>query len=283
MLSSENISSLNNSESTSSETEYVSSGVENEVSQETIDEIDGLDTKEDELTQTEKLDNLEKEIKVSQQEVVVLEESIQNTKAQLNDVREKLGLPPTVEEPPSILSDKEKIEGLKDKQEILEKNKEDFVNEQEKEQLIQQEKEEILQEKIDELFEKFNGLAPRDLESILKSGKTSNGENVESKFMGSLEPAVAKSLAHAFKDGIKLLPKLIEILPEMMKKFDKELTNEATKRVEQKLEEQKQVLEETSEEKEQPKLQEDEAVINENTSDNTSDSGETNSDQNTVV
>ena len=98
------------------------------------------------------------------------------------------------------------------------------------------------QEKLDELFKEFEALNPRDFESIFKGGKTPEGRNVESKSMGSLNPEMAQSLAKAFKEGIKLLPKILEVLPELLKKFDEDLTKEATERVEQKLEEEKKKL-----------------------------------------
>lgn len=210
------------------------------------------------LSPEEQLKKLENEIKVRQQEMARLIESIEGTKIKLNQAREKLGLPPTEEEPPSTFSEKDKLEKLKAEQEALEKQKEELVNRQEKERLIREEKEKILQEKLDELFKEFEALSPRDLESISKSGKTREGKKVESSAMGELDPEVAKSLAKAFKEGIKMLPKILEVLPELLKKFDEDLTKEATKRVDKKLEEEKKKIEEEQKEREpeEPKLEE---------------------------
>ncbi len=207
-----------------------------------------------ELSPEEQLKNLEDDIEARQKEITRLTESIEGTKAKLNEAREKLGLPPTEEDPPSVLSEKERLEKLQAEQGTLEKQKEEFVSQQEKERLIREEKEKILQEKLDELFKEFEALNPRDFESIFKSGKTREGRNVESPSMGELDPEVAKSLAKAFKEGIKLLSKILEALPELLKKFDEDLTKEATERVEQKLEEEKQKME--KEQKKEEKFEE---------------------------
>jgi hypothetical protein len=197
-----------------------------------------------ELSPEEQLKNLESEAEAKQAEMTRLSESIEGTKSALNAAREKLGLPLIEEDPPSVFSEKDKLEKLRAEQEGLDKQKEELVSQQEKERLIREEKEKILQEKLDGLFKEFEGLNPRDFESIFKSGKTPEGRNVESKSMGSLEPEVAQSLAKAFKEGIKLLPKIFEALPELLKEFDEDLTKEATERVDKKLEEEKQKLEE---------------------------------------
>ena len=178
-----------------------------------------------------------------QQKMTRLTESIEGTKAKVNKAREKLGLPPDEEEPPSTFSEKDKLEKLKAEQEALEKQKEELISQQEKEQLIREEKEKILKEKLDELFKEFEALNPRDFESIFKSGKTREGGNVESKSMGSLDPEIAQSLAKTFREGIKLLPKILEALPELLKKFDEDLMKEATECVDKKLEAEKQKME----------------------------------------
>lgn len=210
-------------------------------------------TEEPKLLPEDQLKNLEGEAEVTQQEITRLTESVEGTKAQLNEAREKLGLPPTEEDPPSVSSEKDKLEKLKSEQEGLEKQKEELVSKQEKERLIREEKEKILQEKLNEIFKEFEELNSRDFESIFKSGKTSEGRNVESKSMGSLEPEVAQSLAKAFKEGIKFLPKILEALPELLKKFDEDLTKEATEQVDKKLEEEKAKMEEEQKKEEKPK------------------------------
>jgi hypothetical protein len=212
-----------------------------------------------ELSLEKQLKNLEGEMKARQEEMRRLIESIERTKSELNAVREKLGLPPTEEEPPSTFSEKDKLEKLKAEQEALEKQKEKLISQQERERLIREEKEKILQEKLDELFKEFEALNPRDFESVVRSGKTFEGRNVESKSMGSLDPEMAQSLAKAFKEGIKLLSKILEALPDLLKKFDEDLTKEATGRVDKKLEEEKAKMkeEQKKEEKpEEPKLEE---------------------------
>ena len=174
------------------------------------------------LSPKEEFENLEGEVKIRQEEISKLSESIEGTKTKLNQTRENLGLPPHEGEPPSMLGGKDKLEKLKAEQAALEKQKENLLSQQEKEELIRKEKEKILQEKIDQLFKEFDALSSDEFENILNSGKMSNERSVESKSMGSLDPKVAKSLARAFKEGIKLLPKILEELPDLLKEFDKE-------------------------------------------------------------
>lgn len=205
-----------------------------------------------ELTPEEQLKNLEAEVESKQEEVTRLSESIEDTKSALNAARENLGIPPTEEEPPSTFSEKDKLEKLKAEQEALEEQKEELISQQEKDRLIRKEKEKILQEKLDEVFKEFGKLNSRDLESIFKSGKTPEGRNVESKSMGSLDPEVAQSLAKAFKEGVKLPPKILEALPDLLKKFDEDLIREATERVDKKLEEEEAKMEEEQKKEEKP-------------------------------
>jgi len=228
---------------------------------------EGQEPKGQELSQEDQLKDLEGEMEIRQQEMTRVTESIEGTKSRMNEVREKLGLPQDGEDPPSIFLEKDKLKKLKAEQEALEEQKEELVSRQEKEELVHEEKEKILQEKLDGLFGEFEALNPRDMESIFKSGKTPEGRNVESKSIGSLDPEVAQSLARVFKEGIKLLPKILKALPNLLKEFDKDLTKEATKRVDERLEEEKQKIkdeqkEEKSEEpkpKEEPKIPIDEA------------------------
>lgn len=216
-------------------------------------------SKEPGLSPDEQLKNLENEAGAKQEEMARLSKSIEGTKFALNASREKLGLPSNEEDPPSVLSNKDQLEKLKSEQETLEKQREDLINQQEKERLIREEIVKILQEKLDELFKEFEGLNRQAFESIFMNGKTPEGRMVESKSMGSLEPEVAQSLARAFKEGVTLIPKILEVLPELLKRFEEDLTKEAIERVDKKLEEEKRQLEEAQkkeEELEEPKLEE---------------------------
>jgi hypothetical protein len=206
------------------------------------------------LSTEEQLKNFEETSEAQREEITRLTESVEGTKSKLNEVRESLGLPPTEEDPPSVLSEKEKLEKLKTGQETLEKQKDELISQQEKEKLIKAEKEKILQEKINGLFNEFEALqASGKFEGILK------GEaNFESKSMGSLNPENAKVLAKAFQEGIKLLPKILENLPELLKQFDKDLEKEAKERVDKKLEEEKKKLEDNQKKEEKPEEQKQE-------------------------
>ena len=271
----ENAQNLNNPELNAAKVQAdVSAGkkLEGKITPKELEELKTEEGKNQEpkkqrLSPEGQLKNLEGEMETQQQEMNILTKYIKETKGQLNKIREELGLPPLdKEEPPSIFLEKDRLKKLKAKQEALEKQKEDLISQQEKEQLIRKEKEKILQEKLDELFKEFEVLNPRDFESILKSGQTPEKRNIESKSMGSLDPEVAQPLAKAFKEGIRLLPKILEASPELLKKFDEVLTEEATKRADKKLEEEKQkIRREQKEEKpkelnleEEPKIFEDE-------------------------
>lgn len=205
-----------------------------------------------ELSPEEQIKNLDSELRDQQQETIRLTKLVKETKAKLNEALKELGLSPVEKDPPSISSEKNKLKDLQEKQEALEKQKEKLISQQEKERLIQEEKEKILQKKFDELFKEFEALNPNDFESIFKSGKTREGGKVESSSMGELDPEIAKSLAKTFKEGIKLLPKILEALPELLKKFDEDLTKEATERVDKKLEEEKQKMGEEQKKEESP-------------------------------
>ncbi len=204
-----------------------------------------------ELSPEKQLTNLEEEAEARQQEITRLTESVERTKTKVNEMRKELGLPPNKEDPPSVFSETDKLKKLQAEQEALEKQREELVSQEEREQLITEEKESILQEKLDELFNEFESLNTLDFESIFANGKTREGRNVESLSLGELDPEVAKSLAKAFKEGIKLLPKILETLPELLKAFNEDLTKEATERVEQKVAEEKARMEKagTKEEK----------------------------------
>jgi hypothetical protein len=206
-------------------------------------------TETPELSPEERKENLESSNKANEQKITRLTASIEATRSAVNDarnkVREKLGLEPEIlkEDPQSVVADKDRLKKLQDEKVALGKQKEELVSQQEKEKLIKKEKGIILQQKLDELFEEFEALNPRDLENILQSEKTLLGLNVESKSMGFLSPEVAQPLARAFKEGIKLLPKILEAQPDLLKNFDQQLTEEATKNVEEKLEVEKQKIE----------------------------------------
>jgi len=204
------------------------------------------------LSPEEEIRQLDDNLEARAKEIQKLNESIGDTRVRLNEARENLGLPSREEDPPSVFSEKDRLEKLKAEQIALEKQKEELITEQEKKRLIREEKEKILQEKLDGLFKEFEALNPQEFEVIFKRGKTKKGKNVESQSMGKLDPEIAKSLAKVFKEGIKLLPKILESLPDLMKKFDDDLEKEATERVEQKLEEEKKKMGEGQKNEEKP-------------------------------
>jgi|GEM_PF-5923819 len=215
-----------------------------------------------ELSPEEQLKNLESEMESRRQEMARLTESIEGTKSKLNEVREKLGLSPIEEEPPSTFSEKDKLEKLKAEQEALEKQKEELISQQEKEQLIRKEKEKILQEKINKLRAKIEVKKDRqDIIKFFESAPTGEkkvygeGRRVEESF---LETNPSKSVLVFFKDGQidKIIAgpeadvdKIIETLAKD-ENSDENLTQEAERRVEQRLREEKAKMEEEHKEEE---------------------------------
>ena len=211
---------------------------------------------EGELTPEEQIKNLEGEVETRQQEITRLTESVEGTKAKLNEAREKLGFPPTEEEPPSVFSEKEKLEKLKAEQETLEKQKEELISQQEKERMIHEEKEKILQEKIDELRTKIEIKDnEQDLIRAFEYSSTNGreiygeGRRVEETF---LETDPSKSVLIFFKEG--KIDKIIagpeanvdEIIETLTKdeNFEADLTQKAEQRVGERLEEEKKKIEE---------------------------------------
>ena len=206
----------------------------------------------------EQISSLENESRINQEEITRLTETVENTKTKINEIRQKMGLPYREEDTPSVLSEKDKLEKLLSEQETLERQKEELIGQQEKEKLIREEKEKIMQEKIEELFNELRSLRQEDFESIFQTGKTVNGQAVESNAMGTLEPDTARALANAFEEGIKFLPEILKNLPDIFEKWNEDLMEEATRRIEQMLEEEKKKLEQESP---KPKQPEEEATI----------------------
>jgi len=84
------------------------------------------------LSPEEQIRNLESEAEARQQEITRLAESIEGTKSKLKEVYDKLGLPPTKEDSPSVSSEKDKLEKLKAEQETLGKQKKELIGQSEK-------------------------------------------------------------------------------------------------------------------------------------------------------
>ncbi len=227
----ESTPNLNVSEITSNKVEAIS---DTDAEKETEKEPTAEDTLELSSGE-EETEQIEKDIDFKQEEISRLSESIENTKSAINSARNELGLSSTDEDAPSVFNNIDQIEKLENEKKELGKKKEDIVSQKEKDRLIEEEKGKILQEKLDEIFEEFELLNDKDIESISANGKTLDGSNVESKSIGSVDPKIAQHLAKAFNAGIKLSPKILEVLPDFLKRIDDDITNEAVERIEQKL------------------------------------------------
>jgi hypothetical protein len=159
------------------------------------------------------------------QEIAKLSTSITNTKDQLNDIRISLGMQPTQEDPPSVMSAKARIEKLSTESaeeiplaeaviaEVGQVTTTEQVFENELEQ--KQKMEEIAQIRIDALFNEFRAINSTELQSIILTGKTLLGENYISQTFGVMQPSFAHLLAIAFREGITSVPQIIEIFPEI--------------------------------------------------------------------
>jgi len=138
MPTSEGTPNINNTELNSYETGIVvNANIEGEQIPEDLEikAVEGQEQGAEELVLSpeEQLENLETEAEARKEEMTRLSESIEETKSAINAVREKLGLPPIIEDPPSVLSNKDQFEKLQAEQDVLEKQKEELVNQQEKE------------------------------------------------------------------------------------------------------------------------------------------------------
>lgn len=248
-------------------------------------EVEGGKEEKPELSPEEQMGQLLEGTADKEEEITRLAKSIADTKTKLNVAREKLGLSPSEEEPPSTLSARGRLEKLQTEKEELERQKEELISQQEKERLIREEKEKILQEKIDELRTKIEIKDDeRDLVRTFKSSSTGErkayreGRQVEESF---LETEPSKSVLIFFKEG--KIDRIIagpeadvdKIIEAFIKndEFEKSLTQEAEQRVEERLAEEKGKLEEAeqkpeekpAEEKleEKPKILEDETPAEE--------------------
>lgn len=208
------------------------------------------------LNPEERLEELQNKTQIGQQEISRLTQQVESTKAQLNKLREAMGLPPTEEDVPSTASELEKLQELQAEQEALVREREQLLRD-ERERLIREAKQNILQEKIDALFEEFGALDVPDLDSLFQTGRSRRAESWQSSAMGPLDPEVVKSLVRAFKEGVKLLPKILATLPDLLKQFDQQLSKAAEERVDEKLEQ------ELKEEKQEEKMVESTEPISE--------------------
>jgi len=195
---------------------------------------EGQETAAIDLSPENQLNSLEDKTQAGQREIARLTDLVAGTKSELNKLRGQMGLPPTEDDPPGLASETEKLQELQAEQEELARQKEELLR-QERGRLIREEKQHILQEKIDTLFQEFEALDMPDLESLFATGRNSNGKAWESGALGLLDSETIKSLAKAFKEGIKLLPQILETLPGLLKQFDEQLTHEAEERVDEKL------------------------------------------------
>ncbi len=198
----------------------------------------GLESLETEGEQLGEQQSPEEQLEKLSDRIDNLQEMAGEDREEFDKAREELGLPLSEES----LSTENELEKLKTEQETLKQQ-------QEKEILIQEEKEKILQEKLSELFNQFESFSVKDFKAILKSG-------MESSPIGSMDKNTAKSLVKAFREGIKLLPQILEKLPDILKKSDEDLMKEAIERVEKQLEEDKKETEEQEEKPEDIKLEE---------------------------
>jgi hypothetical protein len=110
---------------------------------------------------------------------------------------------------------------------------------------IKKEKGAVLPERMAGFFEEFGLLDKENLKSILETGKTKEGKEFESSFMGTLDPETAKLLASTFKKigGVpeSLLPIALRFFPDIPKKLDSFLIKAAEEEVALKKEEQRTV------------------------------------------
>ncbi|RMD57356.1 hypothetical protein D6833_14020 [Candidatus Parcubacteria bacterium] len=176
-------------------------------------------------------------------EIAELTQSIESTKQQLDATRERLELPPTDEEPPSVTLQKEQLQQLQQAQEAghegeekeEEEEEKEIISEEEKERIIQEEKEKLLQEKMAALFQEFSALPSKSFEHLLATGSI-EGAPMHSAALGTIEPRVAQPLAQSFREGKESIKDIQEIVPDLLQVFDAQL-EEAKARADQRIRE----------------------------------------------
>ena len=180
-----------------------------------------------------RLEEIRESIAADKEKMSQSQDVEKSTQNELNKLRKEMGLPPLDKLPPSVLAEKDREEKLQRGIEEKDKEKEAIEERARRENFVNNEKNRIFQEKIEELFKEFQKLAPEIMESLASTGKTPEGGMMQSGSMGSLNPESAKALAGAFKQGIKMIPKILEALPDLIKAFDEALEKEAENRYEQ--------------------------------------------------
>lgn len=193
--------------------------------------------KTQDLSLEEQLNNLDKKTESNTQEASLLTDSSKETADKIKIIRKELGLSPSEEEVPSIVTGEKSLEEIQAQQDTIERQKKEIKEQQEKDQLIQKEKEKIIQERLNSLFEMLATLDSESLDIISVSGKTRSGENLRIEALGEVDPELAKTLIKIFKEGVKLLANNPDVLSQLLKEFDKSLTEEAKQRVEQNMKE----------------------------------------------
>ncbi|MEI7480032.1 MAG: hypothetical protein WCJ59_00190 [bacterium] len=229
--------------------------MEGALTPEMLEKLKGTGQKSEkiELSPEEKLQKIDGQVVAQQEEVDKLTESIKNTQAGLDAVREELkkfGLPPETaekEKDPSILNGEERIKEKQAEQAKLEVKREEIKaeiekqKEKEKAELIQKMKGEIMNEKLSNLFKEFQEMDALDLKSLMEKGKTKDDKEVESKSFGmTISPESAKILATAVIDGGNWKEKFIkaqENPAEFISKLEAESEQEAKERIEKIMEE----------------------------------------------
>lgn len=211
-------------------------------SAEILEHKETQENKKPKLSSEERLKNTEGKSQANQKEIKRLTELTEKTKGEINDIRKKMGLPPTEEDPPSVSAERDRVKKLEKEQEELEKQKEDIVNEQERERMIREEEAKIWQSATEWLFEDFKSLDKQEFEAILQTGKTQEGKVFKAKSGFDLhEPDTAKIMANAFKNGIKLFSEILDDVKKIKtsEKFANDIREAAESQVNRKINEAK--------------------------------------------
>lgn len=161
--------------------------------------IEGNNEKPLELSPEEQLNNVDGEIKSQEGQILKLTQSVEETKTKLNDIREQLGLPPSEEEPPSVVFGNEKIEELQDTKESLEEEKENLLKEQNKPEEEKEKKTEAANEdKVNNPEQKEYEISDAVLEKLSELIQIKN--NLELKVASLRNSPLVKDIEARSKD-----------------------------------------------------------------------------------
>jgi hypothetical protein len=155
-----------------------------------------------------------------------------DTVAKLAAVREKLGLPPLAETPPSLQHLEEKMQKIEnEKSQVAERQKE-LLSAEEKEKLVAIEKVRLMNEEVAKMKSEFLSLAPDMQSIIIATGRIPEGAVFHlPPGMGSIDSVELKTLVARVLEDEPLTEEDLEKKPEALAALEKDAEEAATEHI----------------------------------------------------